>query len=340
MKNLFKIMLLAAVVAAMVGCKAFRTLTESRLKMAQGKPYELIVVCPQPQWEGEMGDTLRAVFTAQVPYLNQKEPLFDVLHVLERGYKGMIADHRNILVLTKDPSLTETSATVEFNKTAEPQMIMTIAGPSDKSITAFVDVNRNNIVTAYENSERDRDISFAERFNEKSISDALLKDFGIVMSVPKGYVLAVDKPDFVWARYEYREASQGFMVYSYPYKGKESLSPEALLAARNKFAARIPGPSDGSYMITSEYFPPEYRMFRMDGRIWCELRGFWDVKNDFMGGPFVSYTTVNTVTNQVITIDGYVYSPKNPKRNYVRGIEHLLYLVKIPQPKAPEEPQK
>lgn len=89
MKTIFRIALAAAVVATMAGCKAFRTLTDSRLKTAQGAPYELIVVCPQQEWTGEVGDTLRAIFTAPIPYLNQTEPLFDVLRVTERGFTGM-----------------------------------------------------------------------------------------------------------------------------------------------------------------------------------------------------------------------------------------------------------
>ena len=153
------------------------------------------------------------------------------------------------------------------------------------------------------------------------------------IKVPKGYVLAKQTDDFLWARYEYPTASQGFFVYSYPYEGPESLTLDALIKARNKFAALIPGPSDGSYMITSDAFEPDYRLFRLEGRLWCELRGFWDVEGDFMGGPFVSYTTVDTETNRVFTLDGYVYAPdlnKPRKRNYIRGIEHLLYTIHFP----------
>ena len=47
MKTIFRIALAAAVVATRAGCKAFRTLTDSRLKTAQGAPYDLIVVCIQ-----------------------------------------------------------------------------------------------------------------------------------------------------------------------------------------------------------------------------------------------------------------------------------------------------
>ena len=116
-----------------------------------------------------------------------------------------------------------------------------------------------------------------ETYGNPGIESAILKTFGVEMKVPKGYTLAAQKPDFIWARNEYPTASQGFFIYSYPYEGKQSLTEEALVAARNKYAAQIPGPSEGSYMITSDAFAPDYRLFRMEGRLWCELRGFWDV---------------------------------------------------------------
>ena len=213
----------------------------------------------------------------------------------------------------------------------ERLVVGTLQGPDDKALTDYLSEHRESLVQVLEKAERDRAVKFAEAFSEQRVAKAIKSTFGVDMTVPKGYVLAADEKDFLWARYEYPTASQGFFIYSYPYRGKESLSPGALLAARNEFAARIPGPSDGSYMTTSEAFEPDYRMFRMEGRLWCELRGFWDVHGDFMGGPFVSYTTVDTATGRVLTIDCYVYSPKNHKRNYVRGVEHLLYLLKFPE---------
>lgn len=339
MKTLFRIMLAAAVLTAMAGCDAFNSLTRSRAQTAQGAPYELIVVCPQAEWTGEVGDTLRAVLTAPIPYLNQTEPLFDVLRVTERGFTGLVANHRNILQILKDPTLTETQVAVQYDVTSEPQVVMTVMGPNDKSLTAFISTNRENLVHVLEKAERDRAVEFARAFSDRAIDAAIKETFGVEMTVPKGYVLAAKEKDFIWARYEYPAASQGFFLYSYPYEGKESLSPGALLAARNKFAARIPGPSDGSYMTTSEAFEPDYRMFRMEGRLWCEMRGFWDVHGDFMGGPFVSYTTVDTETNRVFTLDCYIYSPKNHKRNYMRGVEHLLYMVKFPQPEKQQAGQ-
>ena len=39
-------------------------------------------------------------------------------------------------------------------------------------------------------------------------------------------------------------------------------------------------------MTTSPVFPPVARSFRLEGRLWVELRGFWDVEGDFMGWDY------------------------------------------------------
>ena len=122
MKTLFRITIAALIVATAAGCDAFKTLNNSK-KSAQGKPYELIVVCPQAEWTGEVGDSLRAIFTAPVPYLNQIEPIFDVLRVTERGFTGMVADHRNILKILVDPELKETTTAVQYDVTSDPQIV-------------------------------------------------------------------------------------------------------------------------------------------------------------------------------------------------------------------------
>lgn len=332
MKTLLRMLLALGLVATMAGCDAFRTLTQSHLKTSQGRAYELLVVCPQPDWEGELGDTLRSILLTPVPYINQTEPLFDLIQINEHGFSGMLADHRNILKVVEDASLDQADISVQYDLSAAPQVILSLQGPNKKSIVAFVSTNRQNFLHVLEKAERDRDIAFAGRFGERTIQDSIKKHFGVRMNIPQGYVLAVSQPDFLWARYEYPSSSLGFFVYSYPYEGPESLSATALIAARNRFAARIPGPANGSYMTTSEVFDPGFRAFRIEERLWCELRGFWDVHGDFMGGPFVSYTTVDTTTNRVFTLDTYVYSPKSHKRNYVRGLEHLFYTIRFPEP--------
>ena len=328
-RSLLSIVLLAAM---MTGCKAFRTLADSNQKNAQGRPYELVVVATQPVWMGALGDSLRAVLAAPIDYLPQQEPEFDLLRVTPDGFRNIVADHRNILKVVVDPSLQEAAVGVQYDVTAAPQIMLTLQGPTEQAVTDYLAANGDKVVYAIKQAERDRAIAFARKFGAPHVERAIQERFGITMAVPKGYILAANEADFVWARFEYPTASQGFMVYSYPAEGVKSLTEEALLAARNRFAKRIPGPSEGSYMITSPVFPPIARPFRLEGRLWVELRGFWDVEHDFMGGPFVSYSTIDTTTNRVVTLDCYVFAPELPprKRNLMHGVENLLYTLSFP----------
>ncbi len=327
MKHFLNILLVAAAVV-ITSCDAFHTLTKSDYSSAQGRPYELILVCDQAPWTGALGDSLRQVLAAPVAYLNQTEPLFDVMRIMPANFTNMLVRHRNILKVVIDPTLQEASAAVQYDVAAQPQIVVTLQGGSEAAVAEYLSAHKAEVVHVLEKAERDRAVANNRRFGNPGIEAAIEKDFGMKMLVPKGYQLAADKGDFLWARYEYPTASQGFFIYSYPYEGTRSLTAAALTAARNKYAARIPGPADGSYMITSPVFEPDVRMFRLEGRLWCEMRGFWDVEGDFMGGPFVSYTTVDTAANRVVTLDCYVYAPdlnKPHKRNYMRGVEHLLY---------------
>ena len=156
MKTMLNGVILALIAISTVACDAFHTLNNK--KSAQGRPYELIVVCPQMEWNGELGDSIRAVFTAPVPYLNQVEPLFDVLRVTERGFKDMIADHRNILKIVVDPSLEKAETAVEYDVTSEPQIVLTLQGPDDKALVGYLSENRDNMLHVLEKAERDRDV--------------------------------------------------------------------------------------------------------------------------------------------------------------------------------------
>ena len=211
MKTLFRIALVALIAATAAGCDAFNTLNKSK-KSAQGKPYELIVVCPQTEWTSEVGDSLRAIFTAPVPYLNQVEPIFDVLRVTERGFTGMIADHRNILKVIVDPSLEQTSTAVQYDVTADPQIVLTLQGPDDKAVVEYLSQHRGELVHVLEQAERDRAVKANETYNNPGVEAAIRKTFGVEMRIPKGYLLAAQKEDFIWARNEYPTASQGFFI--------------------------------------------------------------------------------------------------------------------------------
>ena len=105
MKKWFHTLLLALVAAGFLpGCDALNKLSDAKRNSSQGAPYEVVVICTQPQWEGALGDTLRVILRAQDPYLNSAEPLFSLFQVTPRHLTKIVSDHRNRIDVDINPN--------------------------------------------------------------------------------------------------------------------------------------------------------------------------------------------------------------------------------------------
>ena len=82
---------------------------------------------------------------------------------------------------------------------------------------------------------------------------------------------------------------------------------------------------DNSYMTISNYQMPQMKWMRYKKMDFAEIRGFWEVQNDFMGGPFVAHIFYDKKTNNLLVLEGFVYSPRYDKRNYLRQVESIIY---------------
>lgn len=348
MNRALKIIVCAAVVLLGVGCKNFTTQSKSTKKPIQGAAYEVLVVCNNAEWESALGVELRELLEQPVEMFNQVEPMFNVMRITAGDFRHLLVQHRNILKVVISDSVEQAQIVAQYDVDAAPQIVLTFQSPTQQAAVEYLKSNGDALLKVLEIAERNRTIAYAEKHNVEMLGDIMQEKFNISMRIPKGYELRSESANFVWASYEFPAASQGFFCYSYPYQGKGTLSVDHLRAMRNRFAGRIPGPSDGSYMVTVDKImttegliiplDPSYKRVVVNGREWIEMRGFWDVEGDYMGGPFVSYTTVNEATNEVFTIDCYVHSPKYGKRNYMRPLEHLVYLINFP--KSAAEPAK
>lgn len=345
MKRIILNFALCAVLAAMmVGCKAMHSIQTG--ENATGKPYELVVVCAQQAWLSELGDTLQSILKQPVVELPIYEPMFDVMRILPNNFKSLTERHRNILVVNVSPDIKEPAMVVKYDATAKPQIYVVAQGPDNHSLAQYISDNRDNLLYVLEKAERDRKVNYAYTYPSPSLTPLVEQTFSIKMPIPDDYALRTKSDDMVWISQEFPTSSEGFFIYKYPYEGIESLKLDALIKARNRFASRIPGPREGSYMTTvskvvdetgENYIPtkPDYKTIKIGEQPWIVMNGLWEVENYYMGGPFVSYTTVNKTTNEVITIDCYVYHPKKPqKRNLLRDLQHLVYMVNFPAQSA------
>ena len=133
--------------------------------------------------------------------------------------------------------------------------------------------------------------------------------------------------DFIWISYDTEFTTQGIFIYKYPVvEGEDMMSLESFLAENNKvLKENVPGMFDNTYMMPSTFATPSIEYLKYKGRDFAQVRGFWEVYNDFMGGPFVAHAFYSPDGKEMIVLEAFVYAPKYDKRQYLRQVESVIY---------------
>ncbi|MCL2501544.1 MAG: DUF4837 family protein [Bacteroidales bacterium] len=303
-----------------------------RLPGISGKAGEVGIVMDKNHWEGALGSTLRSVLAANYPLLPQPEPMFTLFNIPDNAFGKVFQSHRNLVLVQISSDISEAQVLIQQNVWSAPQIVITLSGPNTEAVAAAFEADRERIVSAIEQAERNRVITGAKRYEDRSLRMLVNESFGGSPYFPDGYALKkqAQSKDFIWISYETTRMSQGVFIYSYPYENENSFSKAKMLEHRNAILKReVPGQLENSYMIThsgrNSGEVPTMRWVRYSGRDFAELRGLWEVENDFMGGPFVSHSHFDPNTNRVLVLEAFVYNPRSDKRNYMRQTESILY---------------
>lgn len=332
MKFLPQVIWLCTAAVLISGCSDEKS---RRLPRHSGSPGEILVVMEDENWHGPPGDSLRKVLEAYVPHLPQAEPRFSLLRFRLDQMSDLLKHHRNILEVRVDPDFDPDLVGVKVlrDKWASQQLVFT-ARSKDKSGTQVLATNQlQRIADIIDEAELNRLIKRYRKFNSKELSALVSEKFGVDMALPEDAELAKEKNDFVWIKRErvkYKantahELTQGYFIFRYPYEGEQSLTPEAIMAARDSvLQAHVPGPDPGTHMTTEYRFPPESQITTLNDRYTILTRGLWRMENYFMGGPFACMTTTSDDGNYVVSISGFVFAPNFPKREYIREVDAVI----------------
>jgi len=299
----------------------------TRLPNSIGKAGEVAIVMDKPNWEGEMGASFRTTLAADYPGLPQREPMFTLLSVPHNAFNALFQSHRNLIVVhIPSPDFQEAQMVIQENVWATPQIVITFTGPSVSEILACFDQQKDRVINAIEQAERNRVITRSKRYEEKTLRLLVNESFGGSPRFPQDYFLKKQEKNFIWISRETTNTLQGVLVYSYPYVDETSLSKEVILReCRAVMRHQVPGTLENTYMIFSPALEPTFRWVHYKNNDFGEMRGLWEVEKDFMGGPFVAHLYLDAKNRRVLVLHAFVYAPRYDKRNYVRQIESILY---------------
>jgi hypothetical protein len=323
---------LTYLVAAVTAVLAIASCNEEKRKKAllpniSGKAGEVIVVIDKGLCEGSVGTVLRDTLTADCPFLPQREPLYNLVDVAPSGFGNMLQIHRNIIVVNVSSSVTEPGVVIRQNLWAAPQCVIYINAANTESAVALIKENGSKIVTTLEQAERDRVITNSRKYEERALAPAVTEVIGGSPHLPSGYQLKKKTADFAWITYAPQGTQQSILAFKYPIaEGEDMMSKTSLIDNINGMLKNnVPGMFENTYMTIASGITPSVKYMNYKGHAFAEIRGLWDVYNDYMGGPFVAHAFYSQDGKDMIVLLAFVYAPKYDKRQYLRQVESILY---------------
>ena len=303
-------------------------------RSAGGTSEILVVTQNDEQWDGVIGDSIRAFFLQAQYGLPQPEPLNKLTHINVSGFADMFRKHKCILLVEVDPKLDKPVMETGEDLWAAPQRVLKIIAPDRYSWCEEFNKHKEAFKLMYDKVERERIMNVLRPSTEAQIVKRIQEKMGFTMTVPSGFFIAKDEPDFMWIRKELPKSSFGILIYTTPYKDTLQLEPNSLISFRDLILQKyVPGPADGSFMTTEkEFVPPMVNYIStFPTGFAAEMRGMWCLVGDYMAGPFISYSFADNNTGNLVTVEGFVYNPNQKKRDELLQLEAILYSVSYPE---------
>lgn len=297
------------------------------LSNSSGNINNLSVVIDNELWEGNVGEAARQILAAPVYGLPQEEPLFSMRQMPPQVFTDFATKNRTVLKIENGKD-----ADTRFLKDAyaKPQVLVLVSGNNSEEIIDQLNKNADRIISAFKNSEikeKQRRIKISLHKN-----NSLEEKMGLTMNFPSVYRIAKETDNFYWIRKDIKTGSMNIMLYEMPLgsipEGETAINE--IIKMRDSIGkAYIPGPVEGSYMITEASYTPFLNSTIIDNKPTLETKSTWEVQNAFMAGPFINYIIEDKINNRLIVAEGFTFAPSVEKRDHMFELEAIIRSIKI-----------
>lgn len=296
-------------------------------RKATGKINIISVIIDDQLWNGEIGDSIRNKFASPVIGLPQEEPLFTINQYPIKLMEGFMTDSRTIIIVKKEE---KNKFEIKKNQYALPQNVFHISGKTNDDILENIEKNAPKIIQIIKETEITE--------NQRIIDQALLNTkiitnkFHISLKVPSGYSYVIQKSNFIWLKKEIISGNNSLLIYQVPISSikKDSNLISNIIKMRDSIGnLYIHGTEPDSRMITEEGYAPYFSKIKLDGKETYETKGTWELKNNFMAGPFINYAIVDKEHDRILVLEGFCYSPSRKKRDLMHELESIIKSIII-----------
>lgn len=328
---LAKIGILFLIIFLLVSCE--NKPSKKILPGSIGRFNELVVVINEKDWEGKIGLALREVIESEVVGLPQPEPQFSVTQIAPRGFDGFLKHNRNILRIKQGE---KAAMNIAYDQDAKGQVIVELVGPTKDAIVNFIKQNENKLIQVF----KQHDLQLVRKRLSKKPHDFqktnFYKNHQINLNVPKEYLTVKNEDDFIWYRRRIEHAgyqvngSLNIIAYALPVDYTLVQLQDSIINIRNAVGKKnIPGETEGGYMMTEAAYEPHIFPAEINGRKALKVLGKWEIYNEFVAGPFVSYFVPDPDNDRLIVVEGIVYAPIIKKRDFIFEQDAILNSLKV-----------
>lgn len=316
------ILIISAVILS--GCNSN---SKVALSASSGNINNLSVVIDNNLWEGSVGDNIRSLIGASLYGLPQDEPLFTLRQMPTSIFTGFVRKNRIVLKVVKGEE-----AGTQFYKDsyAKPQKMVVVSGFTNSEIIDQIKENADKIISVFKFEEiKEKQRRILKSINKNNNIETVL---GVTMDFPSAYRVAKEEGDFFWLRRDIQTGTINFLVYEIPLnqiRQKDNPINEVIKLRDSIGKAHIPGPLEGTYMITEEAYTPAISKTLIGERNAYETRSTWQVKNAFMAGPFLNYVIKDEQKQRFVVFEGFVFAPSFGKRDYMFELEAIAKSIKF-----------
>ena len=292
-----------------------------------GKINTISVIIDDQLWNGEVGDSIRNKFAAPVLGLPKEEPLFNINQYPVKLLEGFVTKTRNSVVIKKEA---KNSFEVIENEYASPQNVFHISGKTTSSILALIEKNAPEII----NKMRQTEIEENQRIIDtaKIETQKIQKKFNINLHIPKGYNYVFQRRKFIWLKKEITSGNTSILIYQLPFRTIKPNTNIIKKIIRNRDSIGrlyIRGTIPRTHMITEDSYSPYLFHINLNGKEAYETKGTWELKNDYMSGPFINYTIIDRTNKRILVLEGFCYDPSKEKRDLMFELESIIKSVEF-----------
>ncbi len=330
---------------------------------AIGPEGQINVVIDSVLWAGPVGDALRDQLGGLILTLPSRESVFDLKqtaitsqHTLEqvKKFKNVVfvaplndttneARYLNSILTdeAKTAILDGGTATVpRSNLWRRRQQVFYVTASTPENLVTAIEENGPGIVYQFnEISRRRLQRDMFDRGRQPEIETYLMENHNFAVHAQHDYVVAMDTSNFVWLRRTLSDTWRSFFIYYEENADPSKLSPEWIYNARDALTKRYVQGNSGGWIEIDRRRPLESEEINFKDRYAYETRGLWHMVGEEngekiqygMGGAFVTYAFYDQPSARLYLIDGMVFAPNFPKREFLRQLEVIAYTFRTRQ---------